>query len=117
MRDGHAVSLIEVHQDFSRSLADGSLQCRAGHPKASRPRYRLEQLATGFRRITPDFDSVWSVGRFGSASTAAFANRVPDVGAIADEVDALAVLHDTRSYCGFQPRPMPFDIRLLAMKS
>lgn len=106
-----------MDEDFTWPFSDGCLQSGTRHSERRRPRYRLEKFAAAFRRVAPDFYAVGSIGRLGSATSAAFAQGVTEIGAVADEIDALPVLHDTRSYFGFQPREMPFDIRLLAMKS
>lgn len=94
----HAMPLIQVDEDFSGTLADGSLQRGDRHREDRGPRYRLQQLATGFGRVAPDLYSIRSLRRLGSAPSAAFADRVADVSTIADQIDAAAVFHDTRSY-------------------
>ncbi len=104
-----------MYQDFPGALSDGCFASGYGHREDSRPRYRLEELAAGLGRMTPDFDSVWSIRRLRTTATAAFADGVARV--VADEVDALAMLHSVRSYWGFHPRPMPFDMRLEAIQS
>ena len=109
--------LIQMNEDFTWPFSDGGFEGGAGHREHGRPRYRLQKFATDFRRVAPDFNSVRCIRRLGSAAAAAFPDRVADVGAIAHKIDAAAVFHSVRSYWGRQPRPMPFDIRLLAMKS
>jgi hypothetical protein len=65
----------------------------------------LQQLAAGFGLIRPDFDAVPGFCRGSRRPGGAFADSVADVAP--DEVDTFPVLHDTRSYWGFQPRPIP----------
>lgn len=112
------MTLVQMDEDFAWSFAHGGLECGTGHGEDRRTRYRLKQVAAGFRWVAPDFDTVWSIRRLRSGFTAAaFSDCVANVGAVSDEVYAFTVLHDMRSYWGFQPRPIPFDIRLLAIQS
>jgi hypothetical protein len=112
----HAMTLIQMDEDFPWTLVDGCSQGRAGHREDRRPRYRFNHAAAGLWQVAPDFHTIRSIRRLGS-SAAAFTDRVANIAAPGDQVDAAAMFHPRRSYCGFQPRPIPFDMRLLAIQS
>lgn len=114
------MSTAEMPKHLPWSPSNCSLVGCAAHGVVRGSGDRLQQLATAFRLIRPDLDPIRVLSRTRSriATTAAFADGVAGIGTIAHEVDAATVFHcSTRSYFGFQPLEMPFDIKDEAMKS
>ncbi|TCA17390.1 hypothetical protein E0H68_06345 [Rhizobium leguminosarum bv. viciae] len=106
-----------MDQDLAGALADGGFKGCAGDSEIACSRYRLDQRAAGFGFVTPDFYAI-QIFRVSGFASAAFADRVTRVATVAHQVDAAAMFHcSTRSYFGFQPRAIPFDISEDAMKS
>lgn len=113
------MSTVEMHEHLARTASNCSLVSGTAYGVVRGTRNGLKKLASAFLLIVPDLDPICVLSQIRSrrSTSAAFADGVADIGAFTDQIDAAAVLHSTRSYWGFQPRPIPLLIKEDAMKS